>query len=303
MKCFLFIVLFPFFVSGNSLHPADSMVKTKKQRFAGIYLNGGIFVTPSVYMNRGELSRLSPEFLLQPYSSYKESSYAKSGYTGNSNFELGFSFYNNFGKIDSLRKRWQTHIGLTYLSDQSAIASFENYTSERKDTLVSVSGGPSYYKDQVYYNLVYTTYSSKYLGLDISETFTGDSKKMLSMTGGLGLSGMAAIDPHLHENSGVWSGEYITADPHFNYDSAHVSISGYKFTSTDRIITTEKRASLYTVYATAGFNIRWLNTKKKLCLVLNPMVKAGIRMFNLAGAGQYNHAYILPCINLKLMFD
>lgn len=296
------LLLFFLFLLKAGAAPPDSLRTKGSGRFTAIYANAGVFITPSVFLNRGELARLSPEFKTAPYNTYNESSYAKSGYTGNSSFELGFSFSNKWGRIDSLRGRWQTRIGVTYLTDQSAIASFENYTSARRDTLVSVSGGPSYYKDQVYYNLIYATYSSSYLGIDISETYSGNSDKFFSMSGGLGLSAMAAVDPHLHENSGMWTGENITNDPHLNYDSAKVSIAGYNFSSGDRTISTDKHASLYTVYGTVGFNIRWLNSRKKLRLVLNPMIKAGIRMFNLAGSIESNHAYFQPCINLKFVF-
>ncbi|MGZ3884467.1 MAG: hypothetical protein ACXVP0_07460 [Bacteroidia bacterium] len=301
MRHLLLIILFPFVMNGNSLSPADSTL-AKRPRFIGLYGSGGVFITPSVFMNRGELGRLSPEFNSPPYTTYNESSYAKSGYTGNSSFALGLSFFNS-RTTDSLKGRWQTNVAVTYLTDQSAIASFEHYSSERKDTLVSVSGGSTYYKDQVYYNLVYATYSSNYLGLDVSETFTSNLKKFFSFTGGFGLSGMAAIDPHLHENSGVWTGENITSDPYHNYDSTKVDISGYKFTSTDRAIATDRRAMIYTVYASVGFNVRWMNSKKKLRLILNPMLKAGVRMFDLDGAVQSNHAYFQPCINLKFVLN
>jgi hypothetical protein len=302
MRLSLIILVFPFVLSA-AIVPSDSTAK-KPGKFPlnGVYLNAGLFITPSMRMNSTELGNVWSDFSAQPYANYKESPYAGSGYTGNSCFEAGASFYTNFGKTDSLHNRWQTSIGFTYLSQQSTISSFEKYTTVRADTLNSMGGGATYYKDLVYYNSVYVSYASDFIGLNLCETFTSDFNKFFSMTGGIGLSAMTSINTRIQETNGVWIGENLTTDPYFNYDSAKVSVANYEFFPSDRSIASSNRNMFYSLYLTGGFNVKWVSSKKGVHLILNPMVRGGVKDLSLGAGGNYFNAFVQPCINLRVVF-
>jgi hypothetical protein len=305
MKKFIVaIIVFAFLSSGakNFKAPGDSIQKTKKIQFNGVYAGIGLFISPSTYMKRERLKTSWPAFSNKSYANYMESDYSGSGYTGNTCFEIGASFYSNFGKIDSMYNRWQMKIGITYLTGQSTITSFENYDAVRIDTLISSSGGPTYYKDQVYINTTYISHSSDFVGINISETFTSNFKKFFSFTGGLGLSAMIGVSSRIYENSAVGSGTFATEDSIYDYNDKKPVLQNASFVSEQNSYTSSSVYSAFTFYFTGGANLRWIPGKKDICVILNPIVNVGIRNLNISKGGNYTNAFILPSINLRLVF-
>jgi hypothetical protein len=298
LSAFLFI----FVVAFANAQEDDTTYVEKKVRFNGLYLGGGMMMTPSVKMNKTKLDNSWSEFRNQSYYNYNESGYSASGYTGNSYFEFGASFYTNFGKVDSLYNRWQLHVGISYMS-QSTISSFENYVYKRIDTLAPTSGAANFYMDHVEYNAVYVTHNTDLLGINVSEMFSPNTDRFFSMTGGFGLNAMIGVNSNIHESSGTWTVNFVTDNTYFDYNKERPNIQvNAPIATSDKFYSSNSVYSFFDIYLAGGANLRWITGRGGSCIILNPVIKAGVKSFNISKGGSYTNFFALPQLNLRLMF-
>jgi len=290
-------------INAQSFFDEDSTSKPKKFMFNGIYLGGGLFVTPSVHMNQNKLDASWKGFSKQYYYNYMESDYSSSGYTGNSCYEIGASFYTNWGKTDSLFNRWQMHIGLVYLLEQSTISSFENYTATRIDTLAPTSGAANYYMDHVEYNSVYVTHSTDLLGLNISEMYIPHHDKFVSFTGGFGLQALLGVNSKIYESAGTWTVNYVTDNTFFDYNKERPNVQfNSPVSSYTKTYNSTANYSLMDAYVAGGCQFRWITGKGGTRIILNPLIRAGVKTFNVSKGGSYYGTFGLFTVNLKVVF-
>jgi hypothetical protein len=294
--------IFLFSLSCAYAQDYDSNYVEKKIRFNGLYLGGGMFITPSVQMKKEKLESSWDGFKDRPYFNYMESDYSASGYTGNSYFEFGASFYTNFGKNDSLFNRWQLHVGLSYMT-QSTISSFEHYTYKRVDTLAPTSGAANYYMDRVEYNSAYVTHYTDLIGINVSEMFIPYNENFFSLTAGFGLNALFGINSRIIESTGTWTVNYVTDNTYFDYNKEKPNIQ-INAPVTSSVVTygSNTMYSMFDVYVAGGANLRWFTGKGGSRIVLNPVIKAGVRSFNVSNGGSYFNAFALPQLNLRIIF-
>jgi hypothetical protein len=281
----------------------DSTYTEKKIKFNGLYLGGGLLMTPSVKMSKSKLDNSWSGFKDQSYYTYNESDYSASGYTGNSYFEFGASFYTNFGKVDSLFNRWQLHVGICYMS-QSTISSFDNYVYKRIDTLAPTSGAANFYMDHVEYNAVYVTHNTDLLGINISEMYSPyTTERFFSLTGGFGLNAMIGVSSDIHESTGTWTVNFVTDNTYYDYNKERPNIQvNAPISASDKFYASNSFYSFYDVYLAGGANLKWITGRGGSCVILNPVIKAGVKSFNISKGGSYTDFFALPQLNLRLMF-
>jgi hypothetical protein len=272
-RIILVICLCPFFLSSQI---SSDSVKSKMQRFAGVYITPSMRGDATMNLSKEKFSLIWPELLNPQYKDYAANQ--QSGFSfGLADWEAGVSFHNNCGTKNTQMRRFQTNVGLS-LARHYTQSALLKITERRTDTTFASNGSAVSFRDSVTEDHLILSYTSQYLGLQVGETFNTDLSKAISFFAGLNLSAAYSINPQVSETRMrvLWANETdATSGASTPSPVEQHNFGGYSHRSTK--VNTASYVGLLTLSTGANIRLFWIR-KEKACVMFSPALFGGVKM-------------------------